>query len=75
MPLVALRRAQPTPLHMQPEQKAAPAGKSIMHLIRAGPKAAVVAVAPRIQYTLQQIRAIGAHPSLKVRNPPTASYR
>ena len=42
---------------MQPEQKAAPAGKSIMHLIRAGPKAAAVAVAPRIQYTLQQIRA------------------
>jgi hypothetical protein len=55
---------------MQPEQKPAPAGKSIMHLIRAGPKAA-----PRIQYTLQQIRAIGAHPSLKVSNLPTASYR
>jgi hypothetical protein len=54
---------------MQPDSTAPPQGKSIMHLLR--PAASSKAPAPRIQYTLQQIRTIGADPALKV--PPPSS--
>jgi hypothetical protein len=58
---------------MQPEQNAASPGKSIMHLIRPTSKAATTA-GSRIQYTLQQIRAIGADPSLKVQPPAAHAF-
>ena len=49
---------------MQPDSPAPTQGKSIMHLIR--PTASSKALAPRIQYTLQQMRAIGSAFGLRV---------